>query len=183
MGLWRVAHIVQNALAGPSMTDTNPVFFAARGNIASLDTTDITTVIDGVLAERSKMAKRKGSGDVMIGATPRYWLVPSDFEPTAIRALATIAAFQAENVNPLSGKLELIMEPRLEDADTSYLVASPAAMEGAVQASLAGQPGPFTDSRWGWEKDAVEFKVREDLGFGWPEWRSWTRLDHAPATP
>jgi hypothetical protein len=179
----RVAYIVQNSLAGPVMADTKAVSIPTVATFASLDTTDVTTVIDGVLAERSNMATRKGSGDVMIGATPRYWLVPAKFEPTAIRALATIAAYQAENVNPLSGKLELIMEPRLEDADTSYLVASTAAMEGAVQASLAGEPGPFTDSRWGWEVDALEFKVREDLGFGWPEWRFWTRLDHAPVTP
>jgi hypothetical protein len=41
-----------------------------------------------------------------------------------------------------------------------------------------GAPGPATESRWGFEVDAVQFKIRLDIGFGWVEWRSWTRLDH-----
>jgi hypothetical protein len=41
-----------------------------------------------------------------------------------------------------------------------------------------GAPGPATELRWGFEVDAVQFKIRLDIGFGWVEWRSWTRLDH-----
>jgi hypothetical protein len=37
----------------------------------------------------------------------------------------------------------------------------------------------MTESRWGFEVDAVQFKIRLDLALGFVEWRSWTRLDHA----
>lgn len=175
----RVAHIIQASGAGPTMKDGNPVFHNSRANIQALNTTSVATVIDSALLERSKMPKRKGAGDVMIGASPKYWLIPSEFEPTAIKALASIQAGTAGDVNPLSGKLELVVEPRLTSATRSYLVAAPAAMDGAVEASLAGQAGPHTESRWGFEVDAVQFKIRQDIGHGWTEWRSWTRLDHA----
>jgi len=175
----RVSHITQASGAGPTMADGDSVFDAGRGNIAPLINTSTATIIDSVLAARSAMPKRKGGGDVMIGVSPKYWLVPSEFEPAAIKALATIQAGTADGVNPLSGKLELVVEPRLTSTTRSYLVAPPAAMDGAVEASLAGQAGPHTESRWGFEVDAVQFKVRQDIGHGWTEWRSWTRLDHA----
>lgn len=175
----RVAHITQGALAGPTMADGDPVFDAGRGNVGSLLTTSVATVITGVLQARASMPKRKGAGDVMVGVSPRFWLVPSEFEETAIKALASIQASTSSEVNALAGKLEIITEPRLTSTTTSYLAVEPTAMDGAVQASLAGAPGPHTESRWGFTTDAVEFKIRLDLGFGWPEWRSWTRLDHA----
>jgi hypothetical protein len=160
------------------MRDTNPVFHATRGNIANLDTTSVDTVIEAVLAARASMSKRKGAGDVMIGQLPRYWMVPVEFEGTAIRALAAINAAEAANVNPLAGKLEVIPEPRLADPDTSYLACAPASFDGLVQVGLDGTPGPMTESRWGFEIDAVQFKIRLDVAHGWVEWRSWTRLDH-----
>ncbi|MEM7695301.1 MAG: HK97 family phage prohead protease [Pseudomonadota bacterium] len=174
----RVAFLTQSTAAGPTMKNGTTVFHADRGNIEALDTTSVTTVIDGALAARAKMPKRKGAGDVMVGATPRYWLVSTGFEPTAMRAIAQVSPSTAGEVNPLSGKLETIAEPRLEDDGTSYLVAGPGSFDGAVEVRLAGAPGPVTESRWNFENDAYEVKVRLDLGFGWLDWRSWTRLDH-----
>lgn len=177
----RVAFLEGTAGAGPVMKDGNPFFFAGRGNIADLDTTSVETVITDVLTARAKMPQRKGAGDVMIGASPSLWVVHPDFEPTAIRALASIAATEAGKTNPLSGKLQLVVEPRLTDPDHSYLAATPAALDGFVQVGLSGQPGPVTESRWGFNVDALEMKIRLDVGFGAVEWRSWTRLDHAEA--
>jgi hypothetical protein len=178
-----VAYLAQNGGAGPNMKDGNPVFHTSHGNIKPLDTTDVGTVIDGVLAARASASKRQGAGSVMIGVAPTIWVVEPTFEPTAIRALAQVAAVEAANVNPLAGRLQVLAEPRLADPDVSYLVAPPSAMDGAVRISLSGQPGPTTESRWGFEIDAAQFKIRLDFGLGWLEWRSWTRLDHAPMTP
>ncbi|WP_273281112.1 HK97 family phage prohead protease [Pseudooceanicola atlanticus] len=173
-----VAYLEQATHAGPTMADGNPVFHASRGNIEELDTVSVNTVIDSLLAARSAMPKRKGKGDVMIGRTPSLWLVPTEFEPTAIRALASVTAAEAGNVNPLAGRLTIVTEPRLTDAATSYLIADPATMDGFVRGSLAGQPGPMTESRWGFEVDAIQFKIRLDLALAFLEWRGWTRLDH-----
>ena len=68
-----VAYLVQDSGNGPKMKDAAAVFSAApagRGNVLDLDTTSVTTVIDSVLAARASASKRKGAGDVMIGATP-----------------------------------------------------------------------------------------------------------------
>lgn len=174
----RIAFLTQAIGAGPTMKDGTAVFDATRENIETLDTKDLSTVINSALAARAKMPKRKGAGNVMIGATPRFWLVSTGFEPTGIRALASVSATAAGDVNPLAGRLELIAEPRLADDDVSYLVAAPGSFDGAVEARLAGAPGPVTESRWGFDTDAYEVKIRLDLGFGWLDWRSWTRLDH-----
>ena len=140
-----VAYLTQATLVGPDMADQAPVFSAApsgRGNVLDLDTTDVAHVIDSMLAARAAMPKRVGAGEVMIGQFPRFWIVPTEFEGTAIRTLATINPTVSADVNPLTGRLEAIVEPRLADPDTSYLVCAPATMEGAVRVSLAGAPGP-----------------------------------------
>ncbi|HET6377354.1 MAG TPA: hypothetical protein VFG05_07660, partial [Methylocella sp.] len=62
--------------------------------------------------------------------------------------------------------------------NTSYLAVPPSAQDGLVQVTLAGAGGPYVESRWGWERDALETKIRFDIGFGAVEPRSWTRLDH-----
>lgn len=181
------AYLVQGTLAGPNMADGSPVFSTStdgegtRSDVASLDTTSVDTVVAGVLAARASAARRKGAGNVMIGVTPSIWLTPPEFEPNAIRALATVSATEVADVNPLAGRLQIVSEPRLTSTTTSYLVAPPSQMDGAVRVSLAGAPGPQTESRWGFEVDAVQFKIRLDTGFGWVEWRSWTRLDHTGA--
>ena len=174
----RVAFIEQSSLAGPTLKDGTAFFDNSRDNVEDVDTTDVTTVIDSVLAARSRMPKRKGAGDVMIGATPRYWLVPTEFEPTALRAVASVSASAAGDANPLSGRLEVVAEPRLSDEDTSYLAAAPGSFDGLVEARLRGAEGPTTDSRWHFETDAFQTKIRLDIGFGALDWRSWTRLDH-----
>lgn len=82
-------------------------------------------------------------------------------------------------MNPLAGKLTIVVEPRLSRSDRSWLVVQPSKMDGAVSVFLRGHEAPFTDTRQNWDTDALEFKIRHAFGLGWLEWRSWTRLDHA----
>jgi hypothetical protein len=153
------------------------VFHASRGNIVDL-TLDGQSEVKQVMSARSAMAKRKGVGNVMIGVYPTHWLVHSDFEDTALRLVASIQASAIADVNPLAGKLQVVVEPRLSNPDASWLVAEPSKMDGAVRVFLQGQEAPFTDSRINFDTDAVQFKIRHPFGLGWLEWRSWTRLDH-----
>ena len=179
----RVAYLEGTANAGPVMRDGQAVFYSGRGNIATLDITSFTTIIDSALLARAAASKRKGQGDVMIGQAPTVWLVPPEFEGDAIRAVANVAAVEASNVNPLSGRLTVVSEPRLSETDHSYLACMPSAFDGLVQVSMDGTPGVYTESRWGFERDALEIKARLDIGFGWIEHRSWTRLDHSEVSP
>lgn len=173
-----VAYLEQANGAGPKMSDGKAVFHADRGNIESVTGAVPGLLVDNVLAARAKMPRRKGAGDVAIGVLPSIWLVTPEFEPTALKAVAQVQASAIADINPLANKLQVVAEPRLSDAQRSYLLAAPSVMDGMVKVSLDGSGGPMTESRWGFEVDALQFKIRLDLGFGWTEWRSWTRLDH-----
>lgn len=175
-----VAYIEQASGAGPKMSDGKAVFHADRGNIETITISGGPIgIVEDMLAARAKMPRRKGAGDVAIGVLPSLWLVSPEFEPTALKAVAQVQASAIADVNPLAGKLQVVAEPRLSAAARSYLVAAPATMDGMVKVGLEGAGGPMTESRWGFEVDALQFKIRLDLGFGWVEWRSWTRMDHA----
>lgn len=176
----QVAFVEQASHAGPTMSDGKAVFDASRNN-AKTFTLDGSTEISQLMALRSDMAKRKGAGDVMIGVYPTHWLVHSDFEEAALKLLAAVQASAVADVNPLAGKLQVVVEPRLSDPNKSWLIADPAKMGGAVRVFLSGQEAPFTDSRINFETDALQFKIRQAFGLGWLEWRSWTRLDHTAA--
>lgn len=174
-----VAFIEQASHAGPTMRDGTAVFHGDRNNIATLDTTSLATIVTSLMTARAAMSKRKGRGDVIVGVFPAYWIVAPEFEETALKAVATVQASAIADVNPLAGKLQVVVEPRLSATDKSWLSANPSQIDGLVKATLEGQPGPMTESRWGFEIDALQFKIRHDLGHAFVEWRGWTRLDHA----
>lgn len=173
----QVAFLEQGAFAGPQMADGKPVFHAERGNIEEFEQA-VVSYIANVMRFRSDMAKRKGKGNVMIGEYPTHWLVHSEYEETAVRALASVTANSIADVNPLAGKLKIVVEPRLSNPAKSWLAVEPAKMDGATRVFLRGHEAPFTDSRQNFDTDNIDFKIRQDFGLGWVEWRSWTRLDH-----
>jgi hypothetical protein len=59
--------------------------------------------------------------------------------------------------------------------ETQIVVADPASIDGLEYCYLAGEPGPVTTTRVGFEVDGVEVKVREDFAAAFVEWRSWYR--------
>ena len=169
-----VAFLAQNNGAGPTMRDNGAVFSGGtdgRGNVRALDTTDTDTVIDSVLDARASAARRMGAGNVMVGVTPTIWIVAPSSRATPCAPWRRWRLPRRATPIRLAGRLQFITEPRLIDPDVSYLVAPPTVMDGAVRVSLAGQAGPYTETRWGFEIDAVEFKIRLDFGLGWLEWR------------
>jgi hypothetical protein len=107
--------------------------------------------------------------------TPRYLVVGPDDELGAEKLLATIAPARIEDANPFSGRLALVVEPRLAGTTAWYLVADPAEVDGLEYAYLDGAPGPQVESRNGFEVDGVEIKVRMDFGAGFVDWRGWYR--------
>jgi hypothetical protein len=177
------AYPQMSAFAGPKMKDGVTVFHSSRGNIENLLLYAGQDPSMQLMQFRAKMARRKGKGDIVIGTYPKFWLVHPDFEGQAIKILAAVQASSVADVNPIAGRLTIISDPRLTSETKSWLVCDPAAMEGAVRVYLEGEEVPHTDSEVGFEIDGVKFKIRHDFGFGWLEWRSWTRLDHVTVAP
>ena len=87
--------------------------------------------------------------------------------------LASIAPATAADVNPFSGSLSLVVEPRLTSATRWYVTADPGEIDGLEFAYLSGNEGPQVESRSGWDVDGVEIRVILDFGAGFIDHRGW----------
>ena len=112
------------------------------------------------------MRSQKGlDGVTPVNATARYLLVSATKETEAETVLAAIYPATTGNVNPFTGRLELLVEPRLS-GNPWYTFADPAAMPVLEYAYLSSAPGPQMTSREGWDVLGMEFRVVLDFGAG-----------------
>ena len=155
---------------GPTMSDSKALFHADHGNKAGSG----GAIADATLsAGRLAMRTQTGLSGQRISATPKYLLVPPAQETTAEKWLATIAAAKATDVNPFSGSLTLVVEPRLSSTTRWYIAADSSEIDGLEYAYLAGGEGPQVESKSGWDVDGVEVRVLLDYGAGFVDWRGW----------
>lgn len=170
--------ILANSGNGPSMADTNPLFHSSHKNKATggdVGTfTGTSPTFDALLgAGRLALRKQVGLTGELISVTPKFLIVPPDQETAAEKGLAPITPTKTADYNPFSGKLDLVVEPRLTNATRWYLAADPAEVDGLEYAYLEGATGPQITTRAGFEVDGVEIKVALDFGAGFVDWRSW----------
>ncbi|RBI82660.1 peptidase U35 [Rhodosalinus halophilus] len=155
---------------GPTLSDGKALFHADHGNKAGTG----AAISDATLsAARLALRTQKGIEDRTIRVTPRNLLVPPALETTAEKWLASIAPATAADVNPFSGSLSLVVEPRLSSATRWYVTADPGEIDGLEFAYLSGAEGPQVESRSGWDVDGVEIRVILDFGAGFIDHRGW----------
>ena len=152
------------------MSDAKALFHVDHGNRAATGAVIADTTLS---AARLAMRSQTGISGLRISATPKYLLVPPAQETAAEKWLASIAAAKASDVNPFSGSLTLVVEPRLGSAIRWYITADPSEIDGLEYAYLAGGEGPQIESRAGWDVDGVELRVILDFGAGFIDWRGW----------
>lgn len=155
------ASIAGNGLVLTS--DSKTLYHADHGNLAASGSAINVTA----LSEGRQMLRNMKNADGVTAANvvPKYLVVGPAKETEAEQALAALAATQVANVNPFSGKLELIVDPRLT-GNSWRLFADPALNPVLEYGNLEGQDGLFTDTRTGFEIDGVDFKARIDIGVG-----------------
>lgn len=164
----QLAALVAN---NPVMSDGTVVFHANHGNLQSAGSVDVA----GLSAARAAMRAQKGlDGEVYVRADPRFIIVPPDLETSAEQVVATITAADVAEVNPFSGRLAPLVEPRLASGNW-YLAADPAQIDGLEYAFLDGAEGPQTETRVGFDVDGIEHKLRVDFGAGWLDYRAWQK--------
>ena len=116
-------------------------------------------------------AQKNPDGITPAAVTPRYLVVGPAKETEAEQALATLSAVQQPSqANPFSGKLDLIVEPRIP-GNSWRLFSDPSNWPVLEYAQLAGEEGLFTDTRIGFDVDGFDFKARIDFGAGPVDWR------------
>ena len=146
----------------PVMGDSKALCHSGHGNLAAAGAApDVTTLDAARLAMRSQ---KDADGVTPLAAAPKY-ILASPKRETAIEQLlvATVSPTQATDTNPFHGKLEPLIDPRI-DADPWYLFADPAGLPVLEHAYLEGRSGPEVFMKEGWDVDGTEFKVRLDFG-------------------
>ena len=116
---------------------------------------------------------------VPLNLQPQYLIVPPSLEQQAYTVInsSSIAGEANSGVaNPMQGRLEVIVEPRLEahSADNFYLIAGGGADTVEV-AYLDGVQTPYLEEQQGFTIDGATFKVRIDAGVAPIDYRSMIR--------
>ncbi len=157
------ALLTANSGTGATLDDGNPLFHSSHGNVAGSGTAiDVTNLA----AARLAMRQQKGlDGVTPVNVVPTFLLVSPTKETQAETVLATLTPASTSNVNPFSGKLSLLVEPRLS-GNRWYVFAEPGAQPVLEYCYLSSAQGPQLASREGWNVLGMEFRVVLDFGAG-----------------
>ena len=152
----------------PTFFDGVPVFAPAHNNVAASGS-DITVA---ALSEARQALRTMTdvSGSVAINVQPALLVVHPARETEAEQVLSTVQAAQTGNVNPFSGSLRLLVDPRL-DPDAWFVAGEPSRAPALYHAFLSGARGPQVETRTGFEYDGVQIRVRLDFGAGLGDFR------------
>jgi len=162
-------------IANPTMYDSVALFNAAHGNQAAAPTVISTTSLGVAL---SAMRRQTGlDAATPIDVTPRYLVVPAALEVIALQNVTAITPAATTNVNPFSGKLEVIVDPRLDvnSATIWYLAADSMSIDTLEYAYLDGAEGVQLESKIGFDVEGIEMKARLDFGAAALDWRGLYR--------
>ncbi len=157
-------------ISAQEMSDGNALFHPAHGNLAP---TGSSLSVESLSEARIAMSRQTDAAGRQIYVRPKFLVVPVTLQTPAEQLLSIVQATTTQETNPFAGKLELVVEPRLEDDNAWYLAADPAQISSLRHCYLRGHEKPFTEQRVGWEVDGVEWKIRHDFGAGWSNWRGW----------
>ena len=163
--------------SNPVMSDTKALFHTDHGNLAG---TGAVLSVASLGAARAAMRLQKGlDGVTPIDAAPRYLLVPAALETLAESVVAQIYATKVDDANPFSGRLEVVVDPRLDAVSTKawYLFADSSALDTIEYSYLENDEGPAVTVKDGFDIDGVTVKVRLDFGCGALDWRGAYRND------
>jgi hypothetical protein len=136
----------------------------------------------GMNSARTAMGKQKDIAGNELNLFPTYLLVPTSKATVAEQFLFAPNYTPAANTgdsgpNVFSGRIQIIVENRLETRDTAlwYAVADPRRIETIEYGYLAGEEGPqisVTDRR---DPDGAEMLVRMDFGAAVQDFRGFYR--------
>lgn len=175
-----VADLVYAVLTGnPAMSDTKALFHADHKNLLAAAALSVARI------DAAKAAMRlQKDGKANLNIRPAFLLTPVALESTAIALLA--AEFDpaqpgAQIPNPIRALVEVISDPRLDDASatTTYMTAAPGMYDTIEVAYLDGNDKPYLEQQQGFTVDGATFKVRIDAGVAPLSWRTMQKLQGA----
>lgn len=152
--------LLSNSGNGPLLADGKSLFHADHANKpgSGAALTDVT-LGNAIVAVQSQ----RGLGGEIIGLQPAFLVVSPALQFAAAKLLASITPATVADVNPLAGKLELIVDPRLAGA-AWYVFARPSQAPVLKVGRLAGQSGPVVQQQERWDGLGTSFRVFTDFG-------------------
>jgi hypothetical protein len=156
--------------SNPVMSEDSTVLFHTNHNNIATGAGSVLS-LTSLSTARKSMRLQKGLDAVTpIDASPKFLIVPASLETLAEQLLTQTTPAQADQVNPFNapGKLELIVEPRLDavSATAWYLSSDPALLDTLEYAYLEGEAGPQVFVEQLFEQDGMSMKCRLDFGCG-----------------
>ena len=147
----------------PMMGDGVPLFHANHGNLAAAGG---APSVEALSAGRKAMRNQKDADGVTPLATAPAFIVGGTEHETVIDQLLTqINPALYGDVSPFAGKLEPLIDPRL-DPVAWYLFGAPGLSPVLEHAYLNDQIGPKVEMQEGWDVLATQFRVIMHFGAG-----------------
>lgn len=147
------------------MADNKALFHADHNNLG----TGAALSVDSLSEARKKMRRQTGvNAKRPLNLMAEYLMVPAALETKAQQIVAEVLSAKSADVNPFAGKLQVVVEPRLDDASETawYLAAAPARIDTLEYAYLTGEEGVYIETQQGFDVDGVKIKARLDFGAG-----------------
>lgn len=158
-----------NSFAGATMKDGLPIFHASRGNLAGSGS---AINVASISAARQAMRTRKNvNGTGLAGVAPAVLVVGPALETVAEQYVGMINAADADNVNPFSGKLRVLVENQY-NGNGWWLFADPVARPAFTHGYLEGRDGPQVRTEEIILQPGVVFVCELDFGCAPLDWRA-----------
>ncbi len=126
--------------------------------------------------------EQTGPGGETIGLEPRYLVAPVGKEGLARQYTSVnYTAAAPADLNVFGGGLTPITDPRLDAASATawYVVSDPNVEAAFVYGTLEQEDLPYTETRYGFDTDSVDFKIRRSFGAAAIEPRAAVKNDGA----
>ena len=168
--------LTANSGAGPTLNDTFNLYSTQHANYAGTGT---AVTLAALQAGRAAMRKQKGVGGTQpLNLYPSIIVVGPDKELEAQQIIAPIQAQQIGNVNPFSGKLDIVVDAQMvaNNAGLSWnLFAEPSLLPCVVYGYLRDSNGPQIVQFSPANVDGIQLRVLHDFGVGAVDYRGTYR--------
>jgi hypothetical protein len=158
--------ISANSGTGPTMRDGVVVFHSTHANTVSNGALDVSKL--GLA--RAALKKQTSIDGLKLNTAASILLVSPDSETLAEQIVGPIVPAQPSNVNPFTGKLQIVADANLTGT-RYYVFASPSVLPQFIYGSV-GAMGPKFETMQGFRIDGVEMKLSQTFGCGAIEYRA-----------
>jgi hypothetical protein len=177
------AKVYEVLTSNPTMGDSVALFgsHASGMNTSGAAAAPSVTTLNTAF---TAMRRQKGlNSGVTLNLTPRFLIVPVEYEATAMELFSSTsynAANNNEGVRNIYGpgggrSLMIVADAVLTSAVQWYLAADTARIDTVELAYLQGEESPVLENEWDMKKDCYNYKIRQTFGVKAIDWRGLYR--------